>query len=369
MEQQSISRRTLELAIHLISWLVILGFPLVMEDRSNSGIDLARYLRHCVVPLSYVLVFYLNYSLLVPRYLFHNRMRSFIIGNILIILAAALVLHLFQSVITPPHHLDPMESMEPMKPMGGPRPPAPHWLFYTRDVVLMIFVAGLGTAIRTALRWHQTEEQLIETEKQRAEAELKNLKNQLNPHFLLNTLNNIYALIAFNSDKAQEAVQELSRLLRYVLYENQENFVPLEKEMEFIRNYVSLMRIRLSSQVNVTVSLQPDPGKELVITPLLFISLIENAFKHGISPTEPSFISIAIAGDADGKVHCEIMNSNYPKAPTDKSGSGIGLRQVQRRLDLTYPGRYEWHHSVNEDGTRYTSILTIQTRNVSSQKS
>jgi hypothetical protein len=351
MEQQSTSRRTLELTIHLISWFVILGFPLVMEDRSSNGIDLARYLRHCSVPACYVLVFYLNYALLVPRYLFHNKMRSFIIGNAVCIVAAAVVLHLAQSLMTPP------------PPMGGPRHPVPHWVFYARDVVSMIFVAGLGTAIRTSLRWRRTEEQLIEAEQQKAEAELKNLKNQLNPHFLLNTLNNIYALIAFNSEKAQDAVQELSRLLRYVLYDNQENYVPLEKEMEFIRNYVSLMRIRVSSQVNVTMQLEPDPGKELVITPLLFISLIENAFKHGISPTEPSFINISITGHENGEVHCKIQNSNFPKSPADKSGSGIGLQQVQRRLNLTYPGRYNWQHSVSDDGKCYTSILHIQTRN------
>jgi hypothetical protein len=358
MEQQSVSRHTLELTIHLFSWFVILGFPLVMEDRSSNGIDLIRYLRHCAVPVCYMLVFYLDYLLWVPRYLFTNRMRSFIIGNAVTITVAALLLHLSQGMMTPPPPAN-----------GGPHIMAPHWVFYIRDLIVMIFVAGLSTAIRTSLRWRRTEEQLIEAEQQKAEAELKNLKNQLNPHFLLNTLNNIYALIAFNSDKAQEAVQELSRLLRYMLYDNQDNFVPLEKEMDFIRNYVSLMRIRLSSQVNLTVRLEPDPGKELVITPLLFISLIENAFKHGISPTEPSFISIAITGHENGEVRCEIMNSNYPKTPTDKSGSGIGLQQVQRRLDLTYPGHYEWRHAVSDDGSRYTSVLTIQTRNVSSLKS
>jgi hypothetical protein len=359
MEQQSTSRRTLELAIHLTSWFVILFFPLVMEDRSSNGLDLARYLRHCTVPFCYILVFYLNYLWLVPSYLFTNRPRSFIIGNAIVILLAAMTLHLAQGLMTPP----------PMEPPHEAHHMAPHWMFYVRDVVSMVFVAGLGTAIRVSLRWRRTEEQLVEAERQKAEAELKNLKNQLNPHFLLNTLNNIYALIAFNSDKAQEAVQELSRLLRYMLYDNQANFVPLEKEMEFIRNYVSLMRIRVPEQVNVTLRLEPDPGKELVITPLLFISLIENAFKHGISPTEPSFISIAITGSDDGRVHCEIMNSNHPKSPADKSGSGIGLQQVQRRLELTYPGSYEWEHTVSPDGLRYTSILTIQTLNVSPLKS
>lgn len=127
----------------------------------------------------------------------------------------------------------------------------------------------VGCGLRTSLRWRQAEERLMEAERQKTEAELKNLKNQLNPHFLLNTLNNIYALIAFNSDKAQEAVQELSKLLRHVLYDNQQTFVPLEKELDFIRNYVALMRIRLPQQVEVSVNLEVDSGGALQIAPLI----------------------------------------------------------------------------------------------------
>lgn len=193
---------------------------------------------------------------------------------------------------------------------------------------------------------------------------MKNLKNQLNPHFLLNTLNNIYALIAFNCDKAQEAVQELSKLLRHVLYDNQQTFVPLEKELDFIRNYVALMRIRLPQQVEISLHLETDPGSSLLIAPLLFISLIENAFKHGISPTAHSFISIAITGNTDGTVRCEIQNSNYPKTGQDKSGSGIGLEQVSKRLELIYPKHYEWEKGISANGQVYSSILTIQTKNL-----
>ena len=109
----------------------------------------------------------------------------------------------------------------------------------------------MSAAIRLSGRWVQVEAARREAEKSRTEAELKNLRNQLNPHFLLNTLNNIYALIAFDTDKAQTAVQELSRLLRHVLYDNQQNFVTLGKEMDFIKNYIALMRIRLSSNVTV----------------------------------------------------------------------------------------------------------------------
>ena len=225
---------------------------------------------------------------------------------------------------------------------------------------MLAFVAGLSTAIRVSLRWRLTEERLVQAEREKTEAELKNLKNQLNPHFLLNTLNNIYALIAFDGARAQEAVRELGKMLRYVLYENQSAKVLLEKELDFIENYISLMRIRLSKSVEVNVRL--DAGERPIeISPLIFISLIENAFKHGVSPTEASFISISICGCADGSVVCEIQNSNFPKNETDKSGSGIGLMQVQQRLELVYPGHYEWNQGISDDGKSYRSVLTIQT--------
>ncbi len=348
MKQLFSHHRLLELAIHVVSWFLIFGFPLVFMDR-ESGFILPKFLRHSCVPLCYFLIFYMNYLWLVPRFLFTDERRKYILSNLLLIVFMGVCLHVFlesTDALPSPRHLEHV----PTK-----------WIFYVRDLGMMVFVAGLGAAFRISLRWHQAEEQLMEAERQKTEAELKNLKNQLNPHFLLNTLNNIYALIAFNSDKAQDAVQELSKLLRYVLYDNQETFVPLEKELDFIRNYVALMRIRLPLQVKLNVRLETDAGNSLQIAPLIFISLIENAFKHGISPTRKSFISISITGQADGYVKCEIQNSNHPKNEQDKSGSGVGLEQVSKRLELLYPGRYQWEKGICENGQVYSSILTIQT--------
>ena len=234
----------------------------------------------------------------------------------------------------------------------------PKWIFIMRDFFSMILTVGLSAAIRLSGRWVQVEAARREAEKSRTEAELKNLRNQLNPHFLLNTLNNIYALIAFDTDKAQTAVQELSRLLRHVLYDNQQNFVTLGKEMDFIKNYIALMRIRLSANVTVETCFDIRPDSPTEIAPLIFISLIENAFKHGISPTEPSHIRIYFSESAH-EVRCEIANSYHPKNEADKSGSGIGLEQVRKRLELTYPGRYAWQHGVSEDGKEYKSVLVI----------
>lgn len=193
---------------------------------------------------------------------------------------------------------------------------------------------------------------------QKTEAELQNLRNQINPHFLLNTLNSIYALISFDRDKAQKAVLSLSALLRQMLYGGRNNAVALCDEVEFIRNYVELMRIRLNKNVRIDFNVSISHGDDVKVAPFIFISLVENAFKHGVSTANPSFILINILYDGE-KIVCEIRNSNYPKASTDKSGHGIGLEQVARRLDLAYAGKYEWERGVDEDENTYYSIITI----------
>lgn len=345
-----IRQRPLEFLIHIIIWLLIFGFPLLLTNRSSSSVNEEHFIRHCVVSMTYFIVFYCNYLWLIPQLLFRNKILHFCICNILLVC----ILNAANNwgvnlLLTPP---------PPKMPHMMHRPP--RWIFFARDFIAIFSIVALSVAIRVSMQWRKTEEKLAKAEQEKTEAELKNLKNQLNPHFLLNTLNNIYALVNFDSNKAQEAIHELSKLLRYMLYDNQNMLVPLEKELDFINNYVSLMRIRV--QKSVEVSLKLDAGsKSLSISPLIFISLIENAFKHGISPTEESFISISIQGLEDGKVSCEIMNSNFPKNDTDKSGSGIGLEQVKRRLELLYPNKYEWYSGINEDGITYTSLLTIQT--------
>ena len=202
-----------------------------------------------------------------------------------------------------------------------------------------------------------TDQKLKDAEAARAQAELSNLRSQINPHFLLNTLNNIYALTAFDTPKAQEAIQELSKMLRHILYDYQQPSVPLKDEVEFIENYVKLMKIRMPQTVDVQFnSSVSNPQQE--VAPMVFISLVENAFKHGVSPTELSFVHISIDGN-DKQVTCDIRNSNYPKTAEDHSGHGIGLKQVQRRLDLAYSNHYTWERGTIDNGQTYHSKITI----------
>lgn len=346
--------RLLEVLIHVTAWLLIFGFPLALMEYGSfvkwNGID---YLRHLRMPLAFGVVFYANYIWLITNDLFGRGWKKFLFCNVLLVLSVGLLVHLsWEWLYAPAFHHPPR-----MRPDGNM--PPPRVLFYFRDVVMLGFTVALAVVIRLSREWHKADEARREAENARTDAELKTLRNQLSPHFLLNTLNNIYALIAFDSEKAQLAVLELGKMLRHMLYDNHQKFVSLQSEADFIHNYVELMRLRLPREVEVEVDIQVHPERDTRIAPLIFISLIENAFKHGISSTERSFVTIGLKEESDG-VHCIIRNSNFPKSSTDKSGSGIGLEQVKRRLRLLYPQQYEWHYGPtgDEEGC-YVSDLKI----------
>ena len=152
---------------------------------------------HCIVPTTLCIIFYLNYFVFIPHILFHEQTKRFIFINAIVIIILTFGLRYWNNMHCPP------------PPSHRPMPPS--YIFYLRDMASLIFSAGLSVAICMSKRWSQTEAERREAVKSRTEAELKNLRNQLNPHFLLNTLNNIYALITFDTDKAQQAVQELSK--------------------------------------------------------------------------------------------------------------------------------------------------------------
>jgi len=224
------------------------------------------------------------------------------------------------------------------------------WFFF-------LIVTGFSLAIELTFELFRQilSKQEIEAEKNKAELAL--YKAQINPHFLFNTLNNIYSLIAISPERAQSAVLELSKLLRYVLYENTQPYVPMEKELEFNHNYIELMRLRLARHVQVDVNIPTGLCRGYKIAPLLFITLIENAFKHGTSASTRSFVKINMSEPSPGVIECDIENSSFPKNETDKSGSGIGLKNLSRQLELLYPGKYNLH--AESDSHIYRSMLTI----------
>jgi sensor histidine kinase YesM len=334
-------------ACHMALWAFLFLSPLTYWR--GTGFHFMHYLMTCMTPLFQMIVFYLNYVVLAPKLFVRGKHRYDLLINILLLTTLGTILHFWMvyvnSIYVPNSNIndDAIGTIS----------------YIARNSLNLAIFAGGATALALARRWVITDQKLKEVEAERATAELRNLRSQINPHFLLNTLNNIYALTAFDTPKAQQAIQELSKMLRHILYDYQQPKVTLSDEVEFLQNYVNLMRIRLSDSVDVkfqTFIANP----QLEVAPMVFISLVENAFKHGVSPSEPSFIHIQIES-ADNQIVCDIQNSNHPKTANDHSGHGIGLQQVQRRLDLSYPDHYQWEHGPTDDGI-YRSRIVIDTK-------
>lgn len=346
----------LEVAAHVVTWAYIFASPLFLQR--GDGINWVRFFNVSLFSVSACFIFYINYFVLIPRYFLQRRYSLFWLINIGMVVGVSLGLEIYSNYIHTP-------SAPKGRRMGAVhhRPSAETILmwkifFVVRNAFLLITAIAICLALRLSLRWHQTEIERRKAEVDRQAAELKNLKNQISPHFLLNTLNNIYALTAFDTEKAQHAILELGKLLRYLLYDNQVERVPLKKEVEFLQNYIELMRLRIGKNVDLQVDLNVPQHREVNIAPLLFISLVENAFKHGICPTQPSFIHISLSVKDDGEITFTCTNSNFPKTADDKSGGGIGLQQVSQRLALSYPQRHTWQKGV-KDGV-YTSCIKLK---------
>lgn len=337
--------KRIQILIHVAVWLVMFLSPMMFINHGR-GITSSQFLVMCTVPMSFIVVFYMNYLWLTPHHFTRGHHRFYIVVNAVVIVILGIWVHLW---VTYMHTLYDPDFRE-----------TDHWLtigFILRDIFNLTIAAAVATTIRLAMRWQKAETARKDAEAAQMDAELSNLRSQINPHFLLNTLNNIYALTAFDQSKAQDAIQELSKMLRYILYDCQQPMVPLKDEVSFLENYVNLMRLRLPETVEVTFQ-SSVVNPQLEVAPMVFISLVENAFKHGISPTEPSFVHIDIQADLQ-QITCDISNSNHPKTAADHSGHGIGLQQVQRRLELAYPKRYTWQRDVTDDGKVYHSRIAI----------
>ena len=222
-----------------------------------------------------------------------------------------------------------------------------YWIFALCNLLLILGVNYVAIGILHFIRVRQIRQQLLDEKAKSTEAELAWLKSQINPHFLFNTLNNISSLTQIDADAAQNAIAQLSDLLRYAMYETNKKTVPIAGEVEFMRNYTALMKLRCNEKTIVNSEFRVQDSK-YEIAPLLFVSLIENAFKHGVSSSRPSKIDIQLK-QSDNRLVFICDNTNYPKDDTDRSGSGIGLENTRRRLELMYQGRYTWEQTLQDD--------------------
>ncbi|MDO4320206.1 MAG: sensor histidine kinase [Bacteroidales bacterium] len=342
-------RRLLTVLAHVIFIIIICILPEVLLRMAwpgrTGGLPWGVYAKSGVM----VAVFYINYFVIIPRTLVRNRRWvSFVAWNIALI-AAATVLMYYIGEWGWPHH----------RPRHRHAPDQMHRMiasasFMLRDAITLLLSVALSVAIRLSGRWLELERRQQQMIASRRENELEQLRMQLNPHFLFNTLNSIYALIEINPAEAQTAVHELSQLLRHVVYENPER-VALSSEIDFVRNYISLMRLRMGSRpVNFEVDTD---GGDVGVAPLLFVTLVENAFKHGNTPDRTRPIDIYISA-RDGLITCRTVNCFDPDGRAGRSAGGVGLANLRRRIELIY-GR-DAGLETSTDNDTFTATLRIK---------
>ena len=254
----------------------------------------------------------------------------------------------------------------PPKPYEGPHDFKPHKqqrhvMMGEREiaaviVLVLMFAANLG--IKNYIRTRNDHKRLLALEKENLEQQLEYLKYQINPHFFMNTLNNIHALVDIDPEKAKGTILELSKMMRFVLYEGDKKGVPLSREFDFIRNYITLMKLRYTDKVSIAIDLPAEvPDKQ--IPPLMLITFIENAFKHGISYQHPSFIDVRVTlsdpSAPASRLSFTCRNSKADK-PNEEKG-GVGLKNVKQRLNLLYDNNYTLN--IKDETAVYNVELTI----------
>lgn len=252
-----------------------------------------------------------------------------------------------------------MASKQQPPPMreGGPL-----MMFGPGEVVIFfggLLLMGMNLGVKLYFRSQEDADILSQIEKHALERQLQYLKYQVNPHFFMNTLNNIHALVDIDPERAKASIVELSKLMRYVLYEGNNRLTPLSREVQFLRNYVQLMSMRYTGNVSISLDV-PEVLPDSMLPPLLLVIFVENAFKHGISYRTKSFVEISLQPHGD-RLLFSCRNSRPEIKHDENMKGGVGLSNVRRRLDLLFPGNYTLDIKEQED--TYTVCLDIPLTN------
>lgn len=332
--------------LYLMVWMVIILVPVLNSKMLEEvHVSLENILIAWLKIAPYLLIFIIHNSLIAPRLLLRkHRYVWYLVVNLLTITAVFSLVAIYEKYApydTEPYILNGKASFTDL---------AIYW-----NILLGFFMTGLNMGIKLLYRSLRDEQQMEELKRQNLQAEMDYLRYQINPHFFINTLNNIHALIDIDTEYAKSAVIELSKMMRYVLYESGSETISLKKDIQFIENYIELMRIRYDSSIDICLDYPATIPNKVAIPPLLLIVFVENAFKHGVSYNHASFIHIRI-GYRDDAVTAVISNSRHEKSRPGTTG--IGLENVKKRLALIYQDNYTL--SIDDsDPAVYTVKLII----------
>ncbi len=337
----TLSDKKISIGLHIIAWIIIISIPIYLNTVFNQG-ETHHLYRFSLHALSAILIFYIGYLWLIPRFFLRERKITYVLILIGIILATYFLSdfindrYLFDAVMEAR-----LKGAVNNLANNGPGKPPPNEIFgFYNHILLSILISGFAMGLGVMDKLKTNEKKQKELEKEKLNSELAFLKNQVSPHFFFNTLNNIYSLIRIDGLMAQDSVLKLSKLMRYLLYESENGQTQMSSEIEFMTNYIDLMKLRLSQKVRLEVDF-PKEFKDFSVPPLLFVAFVENAFKHGVSFSAQSFITIGMKFE-DKEIHFFTENSlGQPPRAEDLQHSGIGLENVKKRLNLLFADQYE----------------------------
>ena len=360
--------------IYTLMWIALYLSPLMsiyMRMSGNPHIDFSWYeiLNAWKFNTVWIVLFAIHNFLLAPLLIIKRR--TWLYTALVVALLVATMFTL--SAIRPSHskkrpapqryeccehncmNAEMMASKQQPPPMreGGPL-----MMFGPGEVVIFfggLLLMGMNLGVKLYFRSQEDADILSQIEKHALERQLQYLKYQVNPHFFMNTLNNIHALVDIDPERAKASIVELSKLMRYVLYEGNNRLTPLSREVQFLRNYVQLMSMRYTGNVSISLDV-PEVLPDSMLPPLLLVIFVENAFKHGISYRTKSFVEISLQPHGD-RLLFSCRNSRPEIKHDENMKGGVGLSNVRRRLDLLFPGNYTLDIKEQED--TYTVCLDI----------
>ena len=340
MKALSLNSRKIEILFYVLIWALVFAVP-YFSERGSGHPNWNTMAGHWVNLSGFLIIFLANVYILVPRLLLKKRyLHYFFSISVLIIIGIAINLIARSAFFS---FADPGITTSP----EGLRPPdlnspnsKPPFMVFADNLIICILLVGTGTTIKLMAKWLSEEKLRKDAEKEQLKTNLALLRHQVSPHFFMNTLNNIHSLIEIDSEKAQDAVVRLSTLMRYLLYDSAQSTIELKKEIEFINSFISLMQLRHSDEVEVTVVI-PEQVPDTKIPPMLFISLLENAFKHGVSYPQKSYIYFELRFSSTF-LTCIIKNSKHKVAANyEGEYSGIGLENIKDSLKLLYEDNFQ----------------------------
>ena len=362
----SLKKRTVEYVIYIIFWGVLLLSPLLgaFMKYAIQGDDIFlptidELLSYWKFLLPAIILFIINNNILMPFLLYKKKGRRIVLYHLCIVVVCAIVFVAFP--VNNPSL--PVASNIEQLPHSLPKGERKVWMFFLDSrnarILLSLFTLLFNVCVRLFFFTIRRDESIKELEKEKLRSELEYLKYQINPHFFMNSLNNINALIDIDKVKAQKTVVELSNMMRYVLYDKSSTFVPMEKEVKFLGSYIDLMRLRYTDKLEIKTDFSTEP-QGIYVPSLLFMQFLENAFKHGVTYKKKSLIEVSLKADETvGNVVFTCRNTlpESPNATVVRTGSGIGVENARKRLELLFGGKSQLY--ISNNGEWYNVELKI----------